>query len=781
MVVRSSPASMTPTRAIRSYAAVILMVLVTCALTLFWRALFSGETFGERDLSSYYYAAKSLIAPLTRVSGDIPLWNPLYASGQPFAANPENELFHPLTSLFFLLPFDWAFRLQVIVPPLVAIPCMFWFLRVLRRTRPAALLGAIAWGVGGFLLSTTNVLPFLFASAPLPLTLGFAVRIVRAPSRVHWVGFSLSFALACLPGEPISVLATLLLLATTVLSQPRQAGAKSWSLLGAGGALGVLVASVVLLPGAHHAGKTIRATGLLDSMANEWSMPPVRALELFAPFVLGHVDRSNLARFWGASLYGAKVFPYYYCLYPGLLVGLLALLAWTRRHGRRFALWAVTALVGYAIALGDHFVLWPLLRHVPGLSGLRYAEKAAVIVMMSTVVAASHGFDWYVLGRLRRRRCLVGGLVAVGVAGVAVAGVLFFRRPLHADVSAEAIRDALRVTLVAAVTLAALVLSRRWRRGRSGLLLCGVLLVDLLTVGKSLVPTLPVATLAMPPQFLAPLLSSERDDLLFHLAEWNPSFSEVGGLARPPIPARWGLAMTLERDYDFTQLRWTYEATHAWLEVVQSNPELMEPLLARRGVTVVVTFARDSHWEVDRLVAPGGGPAVQTLIARSANPFAFAAARVERIHGVDGWKAKVKELGQDAVHTVCIEDGPLGASTGVPSSARISMARTSPMAFTLNVEADGPGPAFVAINQTWDTGWQAHVDGVATPVIRTDLALSGVWVPPGNHTVVLAYDDPWLRAGLWLSLSGCLGCLVAILSPRWPWLRRRSSPASPIG
>jgi hypothetical protein len=767
---------MNPTQPTRRYTVIVLIVLVASALALFSQALFLGETFGERDLYGYYYAAKWLIAPLARISLDIPLWNPMFASGQPFAANPENELFHPLTSLFFLLPFEWAFRLQVILPPLFAVPCMFWFLRVLRRSRPAALLGAIAWGLGGFLLSTTNVLPFLFASAPLPLTLGFAVQVVRAPSRVNLVGFCLSFALQCLPGEPTSVLATLILLATVVLSQPRRRGTKAWSLLGAGACLGLLVAAVVLLPGAHHAGKTIRAAGLTDSMANEWAMPPVRALELIAPYILGHVDRSQPARFGGAAFYGAKVFPYYYSLYPGLLVGMLALLAWTRRIGRGFSLWAACALVGYAISLGDHFVLWPLLRHVPGLSGLRYPEKGAVLVMMSTVVAASHGFDWYVLGGLRRRRVLTVGLVTVAGAGVVVAAIAILRGQSQIMAS-DAVRDALRATIVASVIIAALIVSRRWRRARAGLLLCAVLLLDLLAVGRSLVPTVPVARLAMPPQFLAPLLSSERDDLIFHLADWNPSFSDVGGLAKPPAPARWGLAMTLERDFDFTQLRWTYDATHAWLEVVQASPQLMEPLLARRGVTAVVTFAPGTHWEDNRLVGPNGGPAVQTLVARHANAFAFAASRVERVHGVAGWKAKVRELGQEAANAVCVEDDQMEPFAGTPSPAQIVIARKSPMAFDLEVSADGPGPAFVAINQTWDTGWQARLDGRPTPVIRTDLALSGVLVPPGKHTIALSYDDPWLRAGLWLSVVGCLGCLVLVLWGRLTGAFRRAAAA----
>ncbi len=748
--------------------------MICSALVLFGRALLVGDTFAERDLGSYYYAAKWLIAPLARLSRDIPLWNPFFASGQPFAANPENELFHPLTSLFFLLPYDWAFRLQVILPPLFAVPCMAWFLRTLRRSRPAALLGGVAWGVGGFLLSATNVLPLLFASAPLPLTLGFAVRILGRPSGTNTVGFCLCLALQCLAGEPMSLLATLLLLVTTVLSWPRAPSRRSWPFLLVGGALGLLLAAVVLLPGAHHAAQTIRASGLADSMANEWSMPPLRALELLSPHVLGHVDRGNLDRYWGTHFYGPKFFAYYYSLYPGLLVGLLALFAWfTRRH--RLWLWGATALLGYSIAVGDHFVIWLGLRHVPGLSGLRYPEKAAVIFFLSAVVAAAHGFDWVVLGFRRRRRSLLLALSAVAVAGLGVAVVLCVRRHALAErmIVADGIRDATRMSVVAAVLILALWFSRSWRRERRGWLLCGLVCLDLLSVGRELVPSVPVAHVAMPPQFLAALVSPDRDDLIFHMAEWNSSFSESGGLAKPPIPARWGLAMTLERDFDFTQLRWTHDSTLAWIEVARSDPHLIEPMLARRGVTAIVKFADGAHWENNRLVGPGGGPAVETLVARETNPFAFAAARVERVHGVEGWKDRVRQLGKEAANTVCVEDDQLETLELPPSAAQIKLARSSPMALGMEILTHGPGSALVAINQTWHPGWRARLDGQPTRLIRTDLALSGVLVPPGQHSVELEYDDPWLRVGFLISLLAGFACLLLIAGPRLVGFVRR--------
>ena len=131
-------------RRLRILAALLLGAL---GLWLFWGALVRGETFAHRDLGAFYRPAKSILVPLARASGGVPAWNPLFASGQPFAANPEHELFHPMTALLFLLPFEWAFRLQVMLPPFFAAGAMFALLRVLRKGSRSSITYQVIWPV----------------------------------------------------------------------------------------------------------------------------------------------------------------------------------------------------------------------------------------------------------------------------------------------------------------------------------------------------------------------------------------------------------------------------------------------------------------------------------------------------------------------------------------------------------------------------------------------------------------------------------------------------------
>ena len=57
----------------------------------------------------------------------------------------------------------------------------------------------------------------------------------------------------------------------------------------------------------------------------------------------------------------------------------------------------------------------------------------------------------------------------------------------------------------------------------------------------------------------------------------------------------------------------------------------------------------------------------------------------------------------------------------------------------------------------FDAGWAATVDGQPTTVFPADYVDQGVAVPPGRHTIVLAFRDPLIGWGI-------LGSLLAVLA-----------------
>jgi hypothetical protein len=81
---------------------------------------------------------------------------------------------------------------------------------------------------------------------------------------------------------------------------------------------------------------------------------------------------------------------------------------------------------------------------------------------------------------------------------------------------------------------------------------------------------------------------------------------------------------------------------------------------------------------------------------------------------------------------------------------------------------------FLVLNEMWDPGWTAFVDGHEAPVYATNVVMRGVLVPEGASEVVLQYRS--LLYWAWWYTPGlmALGALVIFLARRYArqWRRR---------
>lgn len=764
-----------------------LGVLLLSEVLVFWGPLVRSETLGERDLAAYHRPLKSLVKPLWDAARGLPLWNPFFASGQPFAANPAHELFHPLTALFLVLPFETAFRAQFLVPPLLGGLGAFFLARTLRRSVAAASLAGVAWGFGGYLLSSVNLLPTLLAASVVPAVLAFAIRCGREGRSRDVAGLAGSVGLVGLAAEPSTLLMLPVLVAAAFLHERHRTGRGERSVPGAsavtlGLLLGLGLAAAALVPGAHHGSKTGRADGLPAAEANLWSMPASRVLELLSPSVLGHVEKrgTDEAWYWGAAGYPGKRSPFIYSLYPGLVVSLAAAIGAIARWKRLWP-WLLTGGVGLLLALGAHGPLWGLVRRLPLFSGIRYPERFVLLFCLSLVVVAAHGLDWIAGGAGRARRMAASGFLAALAIGLVVTGLLLLGDRLEVKpwprlgispriegpFASVARADALRVGAVALGGLLALqALRRRRRLGLLALVLWTA--ADLVQAGRTLLPSVPVEKVLRLPDALRRLVERPPRGPLFHLAAEDQGRELSRGLMKPPIPAQWGLAMTLERDLDLTALRWTAHARELFWRAVREKPAVMPSLLERRGVGAILKFTPGVRVADGRLagVSSTAGPLEVAIPARP-RPLAFAVARVVPLADDDAWAEAVLALGDEVPVTACVGEEDARGLPVRPSPADVAVAGLGPGSVVLDVVAAGPLPSFVAVNQSWDGGWSAFVDGVPARLLRVDVALSGLPVPPGRHRVSLVYSDPWVTGGLVISFTALLMVLLVLLgSPR---------------
>lgn len=60
----------------------------------------------------------------------------------------------------------------------------------------------------------------------------------------------------------------------------------------------------------------------------------------------------------------------------------------------------------------------------------------------------------------------------------------------------------------------------------------------------------------------------------------------------------------------------------------------------------------------------------------------------------------------------------------------------------------------------YSDGWRAYIDGEETELHQANIQYMAVRLSAGEHTVRLVYETPWLRVGLYISLSTCAGLIV---------------------
>ena len=95
----------------------------------------------------------------------------------------------------------------------------------------------------------------------------------------------------------------------------------------------------------------------------------------------------------------------------------------------------------------------------------------------------------------------------------------------------------------------------------------------------------------------------------------------------------------------------------------------------------------------------------------------------------------------------------------------------------MQVTADAP--CVLTISQVAYPGWQAAVDGAATPVLTSDGVLQAVAVPAGTHTVTLHFQPQAVLTGAIISLLTLVAAAIGLLAARLVEGQYGAGPATP--
>jgi len=772
-------------RRVRCWA---LLVVVLSLIPV--RGVFStSRLFYIRDLSFFFWS-RHLWLRHTIFAGHAPWWDPYVAGGQSAIADALNQIAMPLTLVVRLLPSDLvSFNLWVAMPLPIAMAGMFVFLRrylaqVAASARAtagpstslpgqagnvsatdagqgcsldaAAAVGACAFALSGPIVSVLNL-------PNLAWSVAFVPWVMAAEGR--WL--AITFALQALCGEPVTWAATGVLV---VAFRPRLSTV-------AGLTGGALLAALQLVP-TFLAG--VRAHRAALATPDFWSLHPLSLWEAIAPQLFGNYYDAFLADLpWmGALNFGRD--PFFYSLYVGPLVLLLAAIGVVDRP-RRSLLWVVVFVAFTIAALGGYTPFYPLLRRLmPPLTYFRFPVKYIVFAAFAVAVLVSHGWTAIAAGLSRRS---YGVPVLVGIAGGAASIAAVYamlspdaaNRASHALAVATHLKDPAAGTAflarvapplmirASALALAGGVLVVLAVRHRVATILLGAALcADLLITNDGLNMTIERAKLMPPAWFTAAagetrlyiggrvrgyMNADDRDAV----STWQiPAEStavegrmELNALL-PMAPSGWRVREALS--YDLPYL-WPaqYEATVERFE--RAGAAERDAFLRRSGVRwCVLPVAQHRDWPS---IAEVGNWNMRVYDCHTDATRAYIAstATVAADPSDEPWQREAlfdPAQRDDTVRLAAMP--PPSGHAGLPGLAAVRFVKDEPNDVTL--EAVLAQPSVVVLRDTFDASWRATVDGLPATIARANGIYRAVALPAGRHIVDFRYSPRDFEIGL---------------------------------
>ncbi|MGH2594131.1 MAG: YfhO family protein [Anaerolineae bacterium] len=738
-------------RASRSWlardAAVVLVILAVWLL-FYWRLFTPIETdrvqFPSGDFTQQFLVFRSFALDELR-QGRLPLWMPCVDSGYPYQADPQSAFFYPPAMLNVLLhlvsgaaQFSLsALELEAALHVLLAALLMAGFLQAEVRHRASALVGALAFGFGGYLTGYPLLqMAIVEAAAWLPLALWGARRLSMQAGPRSVALTAAPLALSVLAGHPQTY--TFIFYTVTVYFLYRAWRARlAWRsaalrLIAVVG-LAIVLSAVQLLPSFEYARLSTRAE--LSYVESGIGFPLADLIQ----FVLtGVVSQFNP-------------------LYVGLLPLALAGLALGAARNRDKVFWVVLGSAGLLLSFGSNLAVFdPVYWFAPGYRLFRDQERHALIVALAMSVLAAYGADALLHSMSRRMRAWLRGemrWLAIGfvllLIGLAVVSYLSWQ---GSSPGLPALPDRVALAVIALGASLGLLSLRSFRSARRRwlpVIMIAIVGFDLATANREVnwaaphdpFPAQPaIAAIQADAPAAATFRIHNEQRLPGHLLCVH-GLNEVGGIT----PIRLGhynrFVKTVPREVRWPLLNVRYVVT--WRSVLDDH--LGQPvdaaLLSQQGE---------------------GQAAIYVYRLNRDHPRAWVVHRVESRSDHAAIYAALAEPGFDP-RQVAYTSAPVHVEPAAGAD-QVSFSALDPVYLGLDVDLSSSG--LLVVSEVNYPGWEATVNGVAAPVVEVDGLLRGVELAAGPSRVEFTYRPRSLLLGGLLSGVGFVAWLILLSRKR---------------
>lgn len=712
--------------------------------TLLWALFFGVLLLGrarlpDSDLSGQFHTF-AVFQAQEMWAGRLPLWSPGSYGGFPFAADTQAAVFYlpRWLTILFSGPGGFSFyalELEGLIHIWLAGLFTYALAFDLTKNRWAGLIAAVAFGLGGYLISYPLLqLALLETIAWLPLVLWLLRRGVMGELPLPYLlGAGAILGLAFPAGHPQTFLHISYLAAAYYLFLAIRARWK-WRWIGG---LGLAVAATAVglsaaawLPALHYLAYTTRSDVSYEFVAA--GFPLLDYVQLLAP---------GLFSFWVP-------------MYSGVAVMALALTGWLGRRqadGEQQAevvFWTAVTLVTAVLSLGDKGIIFELVYHVaPGFSLFRQQERLVGLFSLALALLAAQGLALWLSRDLPNLKDWANLKIGQRVTAVML-GLFLLVGVILAAVSSG---DWVRVLAQQAIFLLAVLLilwlggGQRWASPA----LVGLLFVDLFLAGRG-----PLDLQAQPPDVFwpqpewLPLVQGDQPARVDSAGLFHANVGELLGveeirgisplklqtlsrLETAPNTRRWQLLnvqyVLAEQPPDDANVSPVTAVSHSLLPDENFSGALyrFEDALPRAWLVYDPLLAENDEQAFQRVTRPEFDPAKQVVLEEAG----------------EAWTA-VSPPGQPPV---------------------VQTTRKAANELVITAVTDTPG---ILVISEWDyPGWQAQVDGQQATRARANAGFQAILLPPGAHTINLRFAPLDVYLGIAISLLTLAAAGIAA----WRW------------
>ncbi|MGH9387174.1 MAG: YfhO family protein [Vicinamibacterales bacterium] len=700
-------------------------LIVTLALTglgsMIWHP--AGLFNRHSDLLATHLSTQTILYQSWQNGHGFPLWRSDILSGQPALTNPQALYTHPIHILFALVAPERVVGLIVWLHVVIGAVGTYYAGAALQLSGPARLMVAVSvlFSFKTILMVYAGNLGVIIGISTLPFLFGATASVIERRSSHSALALGGAGALSLHSGHlQVTYYAALFIAAwgifriSQLIFRGERAGAwKLGRLLALGGLIAIALSAYLLLPIATDVGLSTRTAASYEFFLARTPAFGVHLLTIFNP------------ELFGAPLDGSFVEAWEYIAFVGGVTSLFAFAGAV--HGRQRPLVGVLlAGLGASVLLSFHT---PLLRFlfevVPGYSMFRLPARMLFLSAFFACCLAGIGLDRTlstIANPVTRRRVVV---LAIGL--VALEGTFWARRYLVTPEPLLPVTRADYQNILRGVSSPARVAPLSYSTPDYG---SAAALGWQLTTGYD-------------------PFGMRHYQTYIDLAQFNRALG--------PRPGVWTDLNEVGRPDMLAALNVLYVVSPKPLELPASEYTLFASFDSQpqfrfyQGRTMGPVYVYKNHRFVPRAFF------VSNVIAAADES------------GV------VKAVQQSDLRETAVVAAPAAGGKSTPTTRdRVEIVDSS--AGSLDVTARNDEPRFLLVSEVWHPGWSARVDGQAATLFRTDVALLGLWLQPGDHRVELRFWPPGLTPGLvvtGLTIVGVISLLMT-LAIRRPSIRGRA-------